>query len=133
MGCSSSVSVMHDDVEDTGVARVVFTDGAGQEFVQQSAPFKEGLRRFNSMRVSDKDASGINVPLASTHNHHVKQLNKFLAAIEQNPRLLEKRVLPSQVPKNCGRTAALLKVDKELSEKSWAEASTDVSSPGSIV
>ncbi|CAE7940309.1 unnamed protein product, partial [Symbiodinium sp. KB8] len=107
-------------------------DAAGQEFTQQSTPFKEGLRRFNSMRISDRDASGINVPLASTHNHHVRQLNKFLAAIEQNPRLLEKRVRPSQLPKNCGQPMPL-KVDKEISEKSWAEASTDVSSPGSIV
>jgi len=123
---------MHDDVEDTGVTRVIFTDAAGQEFVQQSAPFKEGLRRFNSMRISERDASGINVPLASTHNHHVRQLNMFLAAIEKNPKLLERRVLPSQVPKNCGQSV-LLKVDKELSEKSSAEVSTDVSSPGSIV
>ena len=26
MGCSSSVSVMHDEVEDTGVTRVIYTD-----------------------------------------------------------------------------------------------------------
>eukprot|EP00439_Symbiodinium_sp_Y106_P035761 s3134_g4.t1 len=110
MGCSSSVSVMHDEVEDTGVTRVIYTDATGQEFVQHSAPFKEGIRRFNSMRISDKDASGIFVPLASTHSQHVKQFNKFLAAIEQNPRLLEKRVLPSQLPKHC-KQAALMKVD----------------------
>ena len=36
----------------------------------------------------------------------------FLAAIEKNPKLLERRVLPSQVPKNCGQSV-LLKVDKE--------------------
>ncbi|CAE7234518.1 unnamed protein product [Symbiodinium sp. CCMP2592] len=132
MGCSSSVSVMHEDVEDTGSTRVIFTDKTGQEFAQQSTPFKEGIRRFNSMRISDKDASGIIVPLASTHNHHVRQLNKFLAAIEQDPRLLEKRVLPSQLPKNCGQ-AVLPKVDKEVSEKSLGDVSTDMSSPGSIV
>ena len=40
------------------------------------------------------------------------RLNKFLAAIEQNPRLLEKRVRPSQLPKNCGQPMPL-KVDKE--------------------
>ena len=40
------------------------------------------------------------------------RLNKFLAAIEQDPRLLEKRVLPSQLPKNCGQ-AVLPKVDKD--------------------
>ncbi|CAE7822646.1 unnamed protein product [Symbiodinium sp. CCMP2592] len=136
MGCSSSVSVMH-DVEDTGVTRVMYTDSAGQEFVQQSVPFKEGIRRFNSMSISDKDASGTIVPLASTHNQHVKKLNKFLAAIEQNPRLLEKRVLPSQLPKHC-RQAALLKVDldQDVSEQSVADVSTDVSnfasSPGSF-
>ncbi|CAE7730112.1 pks3, partial [Symbiodinium necroappetens] len=61
MGCSSSMSVMHDDVEDTLVTRVNhLQDATGQEYVQQSAPFKEGLRRFNSMRISDRDASGIN-------------------------------------------------------------------------
>ncbi|CAE7822639.1 unnamed protein product [Symbiodinium sp. CCMP2592] len=134
MGCSSSVSVMDDEVEDTGVTRVIYTDRNGQQFVQHSAPFKEGIRRFNSMRISDKDASGIIVPLASTHNKHVEKLNKFLAAIEQNPRLLEKRVLPSQLPKNCSQ-AVLLKVDKEFSEQSVADVSTDVSnfasSPGS--
>ncbi|CAE7519095.1 unnamed protein product [Symbiodinium necroappetens] len=153
MGCSSSVSVMHDEAEDTRVTRVIYTDRTGQEFVQHSAPFKEGVRRFNSMRISDEDASGIVVPLASTHNKHVKQqlacslcnigdlfqseaqgqgvgsvapkfaqsdrLNKFLAAIEQNPRLLEKSMLPSQLPKN--RNKAVLKVDQEVSEQSLAD------------
>ncbi|CAE7473880.1 unnamed protein product [Symbiodinium microadriaticum] len=134
MGCSSSVSVMHDEVEHTGITRVIYTDRTGQEFVQHSAPFKEGIRRFNSMRISDEDASGIVVPLASTHNKHVKQLNKFLAAIEQNPRLLEKSMLPSQLPKH--RNKAVLKVDQEVSEQSLADVSTDVSnfasSPGSF-
>ncbi|CAE7443718.1 unnamed protein product [Symbiodinium sp. CCMP2456] len=135
MGCSSSVSVVRDEVEDTGITRVIYTDRTGQKFVQHSTPFKEGIRRFNSMRISDKDASGIIVPLASTHNQHVKRLDKFLAAIEQNPRLLEKRVLPSQLPKHCSQ-AALLKVDQEVSGQSLADVSTDVSnfasSPGSF-
>ena len=34
---------------------------------------QEGIRRFNSMCISDKDASGTIVPLASTHNQHVKK------------------------------------------------------------
>ncbi|OLP98624.1 hypothetical protein AK812_SmicGene18882 [Symbiodinium microadriaticum] len=126
MGCSSSVSVMHDEVEHTGITRVIYTDRTGQEFVQHSAPFKEGVRRFHSMRISDADKGKGWV-----------QLNKFLAAIEQNPRLLEKRMRPSQLPKHCSQ-AALLKVDKEVSEQSLADVSTDVSnfasssSPGSF-
>ncbi|CAE7447039.1 unnamed protein product [Symbiodinium sp. CCMP2592] len=75
MGCSSSASPVHDDLEDTSLTRVIFTDAAGRKFVEHSAPFKEGLRRFSSMRISDGDASaiGIKVPLASTHNRHVRE------------------------------------------------------------
>ncbi|CAE7793598.1 unnamed protein product, partial [Symbiodinium sp. CCMP2456] len=119
MGCATSASVTHDDLEDASLTRVVFTDAAGRELVEHSAPFKEGLRRFNSMRISDGDASafGINVPLASTHNRHVRRLDKFLAEVEQNPRMLEKRV----------RQRPLLKVAKEISEQSMSDVSTDVS------
>ena len=124
MGCSSSVSVMHDEVEDTGVTRVIYTDRASPfsrltkhflmpfavaKFVQKAvetpagphwtrvrpafrsiqglgmvwvepcsgfhllASTQEGVRRFHSMRISDADASGIIVPLASTHNKHVER------------------------------------------------------------
>ena len=51
-------------------------------------------------------------PLDELSSCGTQRLNKFLAAIEQNPSLLEKRVLPSQLPKNCGKPM-LLKVDKE--------------------
>ncbi|CAE7947192.1 Gars1, partial [Symbiodinium sp. KB8] len=129
MGCASSASVMHDDLEDASLTRVVFTDAAGQEFVEHSAPFKAGFGQPCSQ--TELQTGG-----PSTLQFHANQqqlarnigkgfesgtdptgLNEFLATVEQNPRMLEKRL----------RQAKLLKVAKEISEQSVSDVSTDVS------
>ncbi|CAE7654021.1 unnamed protein product, partial [Symbiodinium pilosum] len=111
-------------------------DRRGRKINERSAPFKEPLRRFNSMRCNDHDAAGITVPIASTHENHLKRLNKFLAEVERNPKLLERRVLPSQL---AGRRYSLTEIIEQVGKDSYetdiADVSTDVSnmacSPGS--
>ncbi|OLQ08718.1 Glycine--tRNA ligase [Symbiodinium microadriaticum] len=135
MGCASSASVMHDDLEDASLTRVVFTDAAGQEFVEHSAPFKAGFGQPCSQ--TELQTGG-----PSTLQFHANQqqlarnigkgfesgtdptgLNEFLATVEQNPRMLEKRL----------RQAKLLKVAKEISEQSVSDVSTDVSNFASFM
>ncbi|CAE7451243.1 unnamed protein product [Symbiodinium natans] len=117
MGCASSTTVVHDDMEEI---RVTFEDRRGRLITEHNKQFKEPIRRFNSFRCSDKDAGGITAPIASTHTHHVNQLNKFLAAIDKNPELLEKRVHPSQRAEH--PSLDILKADKGTS--SWHSLAT---------
>eukprot|EP00439_Symbiodinium_sp_Y106_P024012 s1198_g2.t3 len=109
MGCSSSASVMHDDLEDTSLTRVIFTDwhtafpalprahlvfgvprqahecaqdASGQQFVEHSAPFKDWV---------------------------LARLNKFLASVEQNLRMLEKKEAGIKVMKTFGKNGRPIK------------------------
>mmetsp|Transcript_7383 Transcript_7383/g.16967 ORF Transcript_7383/g.16967 Transcript_7383/m.16967 type:complete len:156 (+) Transcript_7383:92-559(+) len=137
MGCNSSstaVSVMEDNRADTSC--IVYEDGTGVQ-KQSAIKFKEGARQFHSMRCDNSTAGSMSCPNGQTHRQHLHELDRYLAAVSMNPKILEKNMLASQLCDKLDNLKAEVKaqehepaIDADASQTSTAVSNALASTAG---